>query len=187
VSPRSGSEVPGADAALRSVEGAGGGPETARVYRRSLRSEAPAALAALAEVVEEWGGEWTPSEAGGDLLLPARAGLRYGLVRGRARSTPRAGGCELVVEVTQERWALNRAAVVLLVTAGVTSLAGVLWPFYPALGVFAPLGLVLGASAWLAILARLRHQGPAELLADVEAALDERQQPLDPPPPITPR
>lgn len=165
----------------------GGATGPPRVYRVSLATEAGAVLDAFGEVVVESGGEWTPAQGGGDLVLPVRAGLRYGLVRGRARALPRAGGCELALEVIEERWALNRSAVLLLATAGLTSLAGVLWPFFPALTPFAPLGLVLGASAWLAILARLRHQGPAELLAEVEAALDGDRPHGEPPPPITPR
>ena len=100
-----------------------------------------------------------------------QAGLRRGLARGRAKVTPSSGGSELVLEVDATTWRLDRAAVLLLVIAALAALALVAWPFWPPLTKFAPLGLVLGASAWLVILARLRHEGPKELLAQIEEAL----------------
>ncbi|HEV8632208.1 MAG TPA: hypothetical protein VGV61_17975, partial [Thermoanaerobaculia bacterium] len=130
------------------------------------------ATAALGTAVTDWGGEWTSHGTSGDLRLPVRAGLRHGLLRGRATATGAVGGCELAVEIVEAEWELQRSAVMLLLTAAVTGLAGVLWPFFPPLAPLVPLGLVLGASAWLVILARLENRGPAELLVDVEAALE---------------
>ncbi|HET9765788.1 MAG TPA: hypothetical protein VFS60_03005, partial [Thermoanaerobaculia bacterium] len=151
-----------------------------------------AALAALVSTVEDWGGEWTASDEGGELRLPVEAGLRRGFVRARAAATVQGRGSELTVEVVEARWWLHRTAVALLLAAAVPAVAGVLWPFYPVLAPLVPLGLVLGAASWLAILARMRHRGPAELITDVERALAEPRrggavEAEEPPSPVTPR
>lgn len=178
--------VGGSADAARQTPVAGGTTSPPRVVRLSTRAASGEALDALAEAVSGWGGEWSAEEGGGTLVVPVRAGLRYGLLRARARAAATPGGCEIVLEVIEERWSLNRSAVLLLTVAGLTSLAGVLWPFVPALTPFAPLGLVLGASAWLAILARLRHQGAGELLAEAAAALDDDRPHAESSSPITP-
>ncbi len=166
--------------------------QTPQVLRLCTDRDPAAALAALVSTVEDWGGEWTPSGEGGELRLPVEAGLRRGFVRACATATAEGRGSELTLEVVDARWWVHRTALALLLGAAVPAIAGVLWPFYPALAPLVPLGLVLGAASWLAILARLRHRGPAEMLADVEAALkapksggaDEAEEP---PPPVTPR
>ena len=165
--------------------------QTPQVLRLHTARDRAAALAALASTVEDWGGEWTAGGVGGELRVPVEAGLRRGFVRARAAATAEGRGSELTVEVVEARWWVHRTAVALLLGAAVPALAGVLWPFYPALAPLVPLGLVLGAASWLAILARLRHRGPAELMAEVEAALAEPTGggPVEeePPPAITPR
>jgi hypothetical protein len=176
----------GARGADAGHDAAGVRSDSGREYRVQTVAQTAAALAGLAAAVDDWGGEWSSREGGGDLTLPVQAGLRHGLLRAHATAAARAGGCDLALVVDEERWALDRASVLLLGTAAVTSLAAVLWPFVPAVEKVAPLGLVLGATAWLAVLARLRHRGPAELLAEVEAALAEGREPEPPPPPIAP-
>jgi hypothetical protein len=142
----------------------------------------PTAIAeALREAVQDWGGEWN-GEAAGALTLPVQAGLRHGVLDGRATITAVAGGSELAIDIVGERWVLDRGSLVILVTAALASVAGVLWPFFPALARFAPLGLVLGVSAWLVVVSRLSHRGPAELLVEVAAACEE-----PPPPPVEAR
>jgi hypothetical protein len=184
-------------AARREGEGTGGDPVareasgatesgSRRLYRLRTKHAATESLVALGEAVNDWGGEWTAGQGGAELMLPVQAGLRRGELRGRARSTALPGGSELEVEIAQAQWALDRSAVLLLTMAAITGVACVLWPFYPALAQLVPLGLVLGASAWLVILARLRHHGPVELLAQVEEALDGEAAPVEPPAPIVP-
>jgi hypothetical protein len=145
--------------------------------RHALRTEAATAdaLLALGRAVEAWGGEWTARNDGGELRLPVRAGLRAGVIHGRADTSAVASDAnELAIAVVSEEWELQRAAVALLVGAGIPALAVVLWPFVPALAPLVPAGLVLAAACWLAILARLRHHGIDELLAEVEAELAKR-------------
>lgn len=171
--------------------GSSGPAGVPRVYRLRSPHSVDRLLAACTTAVEDWGGEWTSHEQGGELRLPVQAGLRRGVVRGRATTSRNGAGSELSVEVADTAWRLDRSAVVLLVTAALAAVALVLWPFYPALAKLAPLGLVLGASVWLVILARLRHEGPAELLAQVESALEgpdiKETDAEEPPMPITPR
>ena len=176
----------GARGANEGPGGAGARGKGGREYRAETAAPPAAALAGLATAVDDWGGEWSSREGGGDLTLPVQAGLRHGLLRAHATAAARAGGCDIALVVDEERWALDRASVLLLAIAAVASLAAVLWPFVPAVEKVAPLGLVLGATAWLAVLARLRHRGPAELLAEVEATLGEGREPETPPAPIAP-
>ena len=167
--------------------GAGAAAEGPRVYTlRSPRSR-EAVLAALSSAVGEWGGEWTARENGGELKLPVHAGLRRGLLHGETIGRASAHGSEIELVVRSTSWWLDRSAVMLLLLAALSALAVVLWPFFPALAKWAPIGLVLGASVWLVILARLRHEGPIELMREVEAALDDGAQPKEPPTPIAPR
>ena len=166
--------------------------QTPQVLRLRTDRDRDAALAALVSTVEDWGGDWTAAGDGGELRFPVEAGLRRGFVRARATTSVEGRGSELTVAVVEARWWVHRTALALLLGAAVPATAGVLWPFYPALAPLVPLGLVLGAASWLAILSRLRHRGPAELLADVEAALAEPKASGDveaeePPPPVTPR
>ena len=169
--------------------GASGAPQVLRLQTTRDRA---AALAAVASTVNDWNGEWTAAADGGDLRLPVEAGLRRGFVRGRVTATAASAGSELALEIVEARWWVHRIAVALLLGAAVPAMAGVLWPFVPAVAPLVPLGLVLGAAAWLAILARLRHRGPAEFLSDVEGALEEAKTGAaapaeETPPPIAPR
>lgn len=170
---------------------AGTAPGPPQVLRLRTPRDRAAVLAAVASTVEDWGGEWTTAGDGGELRLPVEAGLRRGFVRGRATTTA-ASTSELTLEIVEERWWMHRVALALLLGAAVPAMAGVLWPFVPAVAPLVPLGLVLGAASWLAILARLRHRGPAEFLAAVESALEAPTTVAaatadEPPPPVAPR
>jgi hypothetical protein len=161
------------------------------ILRLQTTGDRATALAAVASTVEDWSGEWTAAVDGGEVRLPVEAGLRRGFVRGRVTVTGASGGSELAIEIVEERWWVHRVAVALLLGAAIPAMAGVLWPFVPAVAPLVPLGLVLGVASWLAILARLRHRGPAEFVADLDAALAEPKSTLalgeEPPPPIAPR
>jgi hypothetical protein len=139
------------------------------VHRLRTRATAAETLGALGEVVEAWGGEWRAATR--ELEVPLQAGVRHGWLRGRADAAAQIGGSELVLHTEEPRWALDRSAVLMLLLAAASGLCCVLWPFYPPLGRFVPIGLVLGASVWLVVLSRLRNRGIAELLEEVEEAL----------------
>lgn len=163
-----------------------------QILRLQTTRDREAAIAAVASTVEDWSGEWTPAGDGGELRLPVEAGLRRGFVRGRVSAKAASGGSELALEIVEERWWVHRVAVALLLGAAIPAMAGVLWPFVPAVAPLVPLGLVLGAAAWLAILARLRHRGPAQFLSDLEGALEgpttaTASPPEEPPPAVVPR
>jgi hypothetical protein len=175
-----------ADTAARIADSGAASPAgTPRVYTLRAPAAPAALLAALRRTVEDWGGEWTPQEPAARLRLPVHAGLRRGVLDATASAAPAAGGGELRVEVLAAHFQLDRAAVLLLVTAALAAVTVVLWPFFPALARLAPVGLVLGASVWLVVLARLRHEGPRELLAEVDAAL-QAGEPGTTPPPMAP-
>jgi len=168
------------------------GAASPQVLHLRTERDREAALAAVSATVEAWGGAWTAQGDGDELRVPVEAGLRRGFLRARVTATNAGPGSELTIEIVEARWWVHRVAVALLLAAAVPAVAAVLWPFYPAVAPLVPLGLVLGAAAWLAILARLRHRGAAELAADVEAALKEPDAGAAataelPPPPVAPR
>jgi hypothetical protein len=139
------------------------------VQRRRTAAPAAATLATLGELVEAWGGEWNAETR--ELRLPLQAGVRHGWASGRAEASERIGGSDLVLRMEEPRWSVDRPAVLMLLMGAASGLCAVLWPFFPPLARFVPIGLVLGASVWLVVLSRLRHRGVVELLDDVEEAL----------------
>ena len=142
---------------------------------------APAALAAVTEAAEAWGGTWEPRAGGGLLRLPVQAGLRHGeLEVGVTATGLPAGGVELAFGIEGAQWRVHRTGVGLLVLAAVGALAMVAWPFVPAIAPLAPMGLVLGVAAWLVVLSRLRHHGLAELAADVAERLEAQPVAAEP-------
>ena len=176
----------------RGEERAAANAESPQIFRLRSPRDRDAALQALATTVEVWQGEWSPSGQGGELRVPVEAGLRRGFLHARVTATSAEGGSELAIAVIESRWWIHRTAFALLLGAAVPAIAGILWPFFPALAPLVPLGLVLAAASWLAILARLRHRGAAELVADVEATLQEPSPGAaataeEPPPPVAPR
>lgn len=179
------SAAAGGDGPAAVTVAAGAGHAGDRSYRVVVPAAVEVTLAALRGEVEAWGGEWTAGNGGGEVGLPVQAGLRFGRLRATARVQSASGGCEIVLAVHDEQWALDRSSVALLALAAVGGLATVLWPFFPPLGRLVPMGLVFGITAWLAILSRLRHHGPAELLAAVRDELGA--QPEGPAPAIVPQ
>ena len=166
--------------------------ESPQVFRLRSQRDREAALQVLSTTVEDWQGEWTASGEGGELRVPVEAGLRRGFLHARATATSADRGSELAIEVIETRWWIHRTAAALLLGAAVPAIAGILWPFFPAVAPLVPLGLVLAVASWLAILARLRHRGAAEFVADVEATLNEPSpgataETEEPPPPVVPR
>ena len=157
-----------------------GGVAGDRLTLRSRR-EPDAALDALGEATAEWGGEWERQGTGGRLALPVHGGLRQGVLQVQASAHAVEGGSELVLRVEQADWELRRSAALLLLVALLGAVAATLWPFVPALQPFPPLGLVVAVAAWLAVLTRLRHRSLRELLAEIEARLEEGEAPTPTP------
>ena len=102
-----------------------------------------------------------------------QAGLRHGVLELAVTTVGAGGGTEVTFTEEAAAWRVHRPAAGLLFVALLGSLACVLWPFFPALVPLAPMGLVLGVGAWLVVLSRLRNQGMAELIEDVEGRLAE--------------
>lgn len=127
---------------------------------------AEAALAAVERAARAWGAEW--SRQGGRLELPVSAGLRYGRVSARLWTEPAAEGTEVVLRVEERAYRLRSPAVAVLVIAAAGALTGMLWPFFPALIPFVPLGLVLAVGAWFLVLSRLTTSGPEDFLELVQ-------------------
>lgn len=150
---------------------------TAPARRLHTPAEPELALAAVAEAAEDWGGSWERQGTGGRLRLPVQAGLRHGVLDVAVATAGAAGGgTEASFTEEAAAWRVHRPAAGLLFVALVGSLACVLWPFFPALVPLAPMGLVLGVGAWLVVLSRLRHQGLAELVEDVQGRLAELEE-----------
>ncbi len=132
---------------------------------------APAdALRAVGRVAEDWSGEWHPAGSGGRLVLPVSAGLRYGRLTGQVSvGSSGEGGAEVVFRPEKAEYRLWTRAVVVLGLSGFGALVTVFWPFYPRLLGLAPIGALLGLSAWFLIVSQLRNEGADEFLAHVAA------------------
>lgn len=148
--------------------------------RELVRGEPATALAAVEHAAEDWGAGWEAGTSGGRLELPVSAGLRHGRMSARvdiarAAAAPlddeRPGEPRSEVALRPERaeYHLWTPAVVVLVVAVAGALLTVLWPFFPKLLPVAPIGAILGLSAWFLIITRLQNRGPEEFLALVAA------------------
>jgi hypothetical protein len=131
---------------------------------------APEAVpAAVARLVEEWGGRWQPGIDGGRLELPVTAGLRRGVLTARLAVRRDPVGSQLSLEVEESVWEVHRSALVILLVGGAGALAVTLWPFFPALLRWAPIGGVLAFVAWFLVVSRLRSSGIDEFLEQLAA------------------
>ena len=118
--------------------------------------------AALKEAAEAWGADWQEAIDGGRLTLPTLTGLRRGVLVGRVTVQPAGRGSRIVFRIEESAHRINRPATVILLMGAIGGVSIVLWPFYPPLLGFAPVGVVLAFAAWLLVASRLRHSGPED-------------------------
>jgi hypothetical protein len=155
----------------------------------SARVAAPAAevLTAIKDAAEDWGASWEASDAGasagGSLHLPVIAGLRRGFQEGRVTVEEGAGDAarSVLFEVERQSYRLWTPAIALLLVAAWGGVLSVIWPFWPHLLPYVPIGLVLAFSAWFLIVPRLRHEGAEEFLGMVSAYAEGAEGPEDEP------
>ncbi len=137
---------------------------------------------AVARAAEEWGAEFEPLGAGGNLRLPVLEGLQRGLIYGAVAIDAEGGGARVVVVPSASVYALNTPAFCLVLVAGVGAVLTVLWPLFPRLLPFAPLGAVLAIAGWFQV-SRQQKRGPEDFMRRVEAhAADPRNGDLLPSP-----
>jgi hypothetical protein len=122
------------------------------------------ALRAVGEAADEWGAEFEPRGAGGQLHLPVVAGLRRGLLSGPVVVEAAGQGSRVVFRQAAQDYWLETSAIAVLAMAGAGALLTVAWPLFPRLLPGAPLGAVLALSGWFLVISRLRAKGPAEFL-----------------------
>ncbi len=166
-------------------------PEPNPLYTTRVAAPAAEVLTAIKDAAEDWGASWEPSgggtAAGGTLHLPVVAGLRRGFQEGRVVVEDGAGGKKGAGDVLSVRFQVERQsyrlwtpAIALLLVAAWGGVMSVIWPFWPHLLRFVPIGLVLAFSAWFLIVPRLRNEGAEEFLGMVEAyAQEELVEPVD--------
>ncbi|MGE5233130.1 MAG: hypothetical protein ACM3OB_03390 [Acidobacteriota bacterium] len=147
--------------------------------RHSLDLDVPpgAALVALGETAEAWGGEWKRQGDGGDLVLPVLAGLRRGYLLAKVAVEEKQGdrtGAHLDLTVEKAELHVHRQAVAILLIAALASVATVLWPFFPALLALAAPATVIALGAWFLIVSRLKTSGPEDFLKAVAAEAADR-------------
>ena len=143
---------------------------TTIVSRRLEGSEADVRAAAR-EAVEAWGGSRDEEGDHDRIRLPVQAGLRNGVAAGTLRVREETGGVRVELELEPVAWRVHAPAVALLAAAAVAGIAVVLWPWFPALGAFVPLGLLVGLGAWFLVVSRLQNRGPEELLVTIEGGM----------------
>jgi hypothetical protein len=139
-----------------------------------VRGDTKLVLRAVERAAEDWGAGWQAGIAGGRLELPVSAGLRHGRMSARidleGSSAGRSSGDEgprtrVVLRPERAEYHLWTPAVVILVVAVAGALLTVILPFFPKLLPLAPIGAILGLSAWFLIVTRLQNRGPEEFLA----------------------
>jgi hypothetical protein len=131
------------------------------------------AMEIVAGVAERWGAAWkADGRQSGELTLPARAGLRIGVVEGRLTVEARNGRSMARFDARQERWRIHWQAVVILLFGAVGALAAIAWPFHPSLLKLAPLGIGLAFAAWFLVASRLRSSGTEEFLEALREATE---------------
>lgn len=149
---------------------------------RELELAAPPSRVAaqLAELAEQWGGEWEEEADGGRLALPVVYGLRRGVECGRLElGRLGAGGTRLRWRPESSDLEVQRSSVAVLSLAAVPLLVTIAWPFWPALFPLVPFAAIFGLIAWWLVVARLRTRGVEEFLRELAAAT-----PADAPPPV---
>jgi hypothetical protein len=147
--------------------------------------EPEAALAAIAERAEGWGGHWTrgapgdPTRLAGRLALPVVFGLRRGVAVGTIEVEPldSASGARsrAVWTLAESHLEVHRGSVAVLSLAAVPLVGTLAWPLWRPLAALAPVAIVLGFLAWWLVVSRLRSSGPEEFLADLDAAGGRRE------------
>ncbi len=147
-------------------------------HSRELNLTVTEAGHALAAAAHAWGAEWKPEgPMGGQLHLPAVAGLRRGFLHGRVALTPLTKGCRVSWKLERAELEVHRPTVTLLTATAVVVIPVSAWPFYPPLLGLLPLAGAMAFLAWFLVLSRLQSSGPEEFFA----ALAEEASP--PPPP----
>jgi hypothetical protein len=129
-----------------------------------------AALAAVGEAAEMWGGAFQAAgQTGGDLELPVQAGLRRGRATVQVKVTPYPGGSTVAAHPVAVDYQLHGPAVAVLLVAAGGCAALLAWPFFPGLTAAVPLSILLVLGAWFLVVSRLQNRGVEEFLATVEA------------------
>jgi hypothetical protein len=146
-----------------------------RIHRVEVAAPPARALAEVARLAGDWGGEWqAEGAAAGRLALPVSAGLRRGWVAGPVEAAPTGDGSRLLFREEAGEYHLDRAAVATLVLAGFGAAVTLVAPFVPRLLPLLPMSVVLALGAWFFIVARLRNSGPEEFFGVVaDAAVAE--------------
>lgn len=134
------------------------------------------ALALVERAAEEWGAEHQLEGGRARVFLPARAGLRQGIIEAEISAESTENGACLSLREIRSRWRVQISAVVVLLVSAAGGIVAALWPFFPNLIPLAPFGAVLALSGWFLVISRLSTSRPADFLRTV-ALLAERSAP----------
>lgn len=129
---------------------------------------------AIALAIEEGLVESAPSGRR-RLLVPARAGIRAGVVEVDWSVEPAEGGTRLRFEVVEEELRTSTVAVFILAIGAAGGIMTVVWPLHPGLLGLAPLGALLALLAWLLVVSRLRSYGPEDFLSTVAGLASQEE------------
>jgi hypothetical protein len=138
-------------------------------YQVLLQAVGPAeAQGAVCRAADEWGADFELLGAGGNLRLPVLQGLQRGLISGAVAIEAEGDGSRVVLIPAASEYAVNTPAFCLVLVAAIGAVLTVLWPLYPRLLPFAPLGAVLAIAGWFQV-SRQQKRGPEDFMRRVEA------------------
>jgi len=141
-------------------------------YEVALAARPAVGLEQLVELVGHWGGTWHAGGAtGGRMVLPVRAGMRYGRVEGEVNARAEGDGCRLSFETIQSAYRVRYTLFGFLVLGGFGGVIILAAPFAPHLLPLVPAGASVSIAAWMLIASRLETSGPEEFLGQLSQEL----------------
>ncbi|MEM8962059.1 MAG: hypothetical protein AAGD38_11310 [Acidobacteriota bacterium] len=148
-----------------------------REHRVQVDLDGDGAMAALATVVDDWGGQWEREGTSARLVLPIRSGLRVGLMAGRVWTEPSDEGVEIVLREEKRDDRVQWPAVICLALGLAGGLVTIVAPMFPVLVPLIPVALILAFASWLLIVTQLKNSGVEELFEQL--VLVSQVEPLE--------
>ena len=150
--------------------------QPATTIDRLMASSPERVLDVIADAAEIWGAEWRRDGTGGRLVLPVRAGIRYGLLAGEVTTERDGSQARASFEIEHTEYHLDRSAMMILLLGGAGGLFVVVAPLLPSLLGLLPVAGLLMLLAWFLVASKIRNQHARDFFELVSDLLSEDTQ-----------